>query len=58
MGYEDAIRAAHMVSCHNVIGVHYDTFGYIRIDKHRVTEAFTKNGLTLHLPAIGSTINI
>jgi L-ascorbate metabolism protein UlaG (beta-lactamase superfamily) len=58
MGYEDAIRAAHMVSCQQVIGVHYDTFGYIKIDQEKATEAFNKNGLTLHLPAIGSTINI
>jgi L-ascorbate metabolism protein UlaG (beta-lactamase superfamily) len=58
MGYQDAIRAAHMVSCQQVIGVHYDTFGYIKIDQEAATEAFTKNGLTLHLPAIGSTINI
>ena len=58
MGYEDAIRAAHMVSCQNIIGVHYDTFGYIKIDKQLAVETFTKNGLTLHLPAIGSTTNI
>jgi L-ascorbate metabolism protein UlaG (beta-lactamase superfamily) len=58
MGYEDAIRAAHMVSCQQVVGVHYDTFGFIKIDKHRAKEEFSKNGLTLHLPAIGSTITI
>jgi L-ascorbate metabolism protein UlaG (beta-lactamase superfamily) len=58
MGYEDAIRAAHLISCQQVVGVHYDTFGYIKIDKHRATEEFSKNGLTLHLPAIGSTITI
>jgi L-ascorbate metabolism protein UlaG (beta-lactamase superfamily) len=58
MGYEDAIRAAHMVSCQQVVGVHYDTFGFIRIDKEVAREAFRNNGLELHLPAIGSTITI
>jgi len=58
MGYEDAIRAAHMVSCQRVIGVHYDTFGFIRIDRDKATEAFSRNGLQLHLPAIGSTLTI
>lgn len=58
MGYEDAIRAAHMVSCQQVIGVHYDTFGFIRIDKEMAREAFHRNGLELHLPAVGSTITI
>jgi L-ascorbate metabolism protein UlaG (beta-lactamase superfamily) len=58
MGYEDAIRAAHMISCHQIVGVHYDTFGFIKIDSRKATEEFSKNGLTLHLPAIGSTITI
>jgi L-ascorbate metabolism protein UlaG (beta-lactamase superfamily) len=58
MGYEDAIRAAHMISCHQVIGVHYDTFGFIKIDTLAATQEFSKNGLQLHLPAIGSTITI
>lgn len=58
MGYEDAIRAAHMVSSQQIIGVHYDTFGFIKIDKKKATEEFSKNGLSLHLPAIGSTITI
>jgi L-ascorbate metabolism protein UlaG (beta-lactamase superfamily) len=58
MGYEDAIRAAHMISCHQVIGVHYDTFGFIKIDTQAATQEFSKNGLQLHLPAIGSTITI
>jgi L-ascorbate metabolism protein UlaG (beta-lactamase superfamily) len=58
MGFEDAIRAAHMISCHQVIGVHYDTFGFIKIDTQEATQEFSKNGLKLHLPAIGSTITI
>lgn len=58
MGYQDAIRAAHMISCQQVVGVHYDTFGFIRIDHQKATEEFTKNGLTLHLPGIGSKITI
>ena len=37
MGYEDAILAAEMIRCKTIVGVHYDTFGYIRID-HRQSE--------------------
>jgi L-ascorbate metabolism protein UlaG (beta-lactamase superfamily) len=58
MGYQDAIRAAHMLNSQRVVGVHYDTFGFIRIDKEKAAEEFSKNGLDLHLPAIGSTITI
>ena len=58
MGYEDAISAAAMVQCPHVIGVHYDTFGFIKIDKEKAVSAFEKNGMHLLLPAIGETINI
>ncbi len=58
MGYEDAIEAARMVQCNVVVGVHYDTFGYIKIDHEAVKEAFKAAGITLHLPGIGETINL
>jgi L-ascorbate metabolism protein UlaG (beta-lactamase superfamily) len=58
MGYEDAIEAAKMVKCTEVLGVHYDTFGYIRIDHQKAKQAFKQAGINLHLPAIGETINI
>ena len=32
MGYDDASIAAEMVKTKNVIGLHYDTFGFIEID--------------------------
>jgi len=58
MGYEDAIEAAKMIQCNNIVGVHYDTFGYIKIDKEKTKQAFTNAGLTLHLPGIGESIDI
>jgi L-ascorbate metabolism protein UlaG (beta-lactamase superfamily) len=56
MGYEDAARAAHMIQCGTVIGVHYNTFPYIQIDTIRAKDHFSKNGLTLLLPHIGETV--
>jgi len=58
MGYEDAARAAHMISCRTVIGVHYNTFPYIVIDTEVAKQHFEKNGLELKLPGIGETIEI
>lgn len=58
MGYEDAVEAARMVQCTQVVGVHYDTFGYIKIDHEKVKDAFADAGITLHLPAIGETIEL
>jgi hypothetical protein len=40
MGYEDAVRAARMIDCKNIIGVHYDTFGFIKIDHEKAKKAF------------------
>jgi L-ascorbate metabolism protein UlaG (beta-lactamase superfamily) len=58
MGYEDALEAAKMVNTNVVIGVHYDTFPYIRINRTLVKQAFAIAGITLHLPAIGETIEL
>jgi L-ascorbate metabolism protein UlaG (beta-lactamase superfamily) len=58
MGYEDAIEAAKMVQANVVIGVHYDTFPYIKINHTMVKQAFATAGITLHLPAIGETIEL
>ncbi len=58
MGPEDAVRAAHMINCQTVVGVHYDTFEYIRLDKEKAKDLFGKNGLDLRLPGIGEMIEI
>lgn len=58
MGVEDAIEAANFVKTTQVIGVHYDTFGFIKLDKSDAMAEFKKAGLTLHLPGIGEEIEI
>ena len=58
MGYEDAIEAAKMVECTTVVAVHYDTFGYIKINHQQVKDAFAAAGLTLHMPGIGESIEL
>ncbi|SFE10607.1 L-ascorbate metabolism protein UlaG, beta-lactamase superfamily [Chitinophaga sp. CF118] len=58
MGADDAIVAAEFIKCKRIIGVHYDTFGYIKIDKEDVTRQFANAGLELLLPAIGSSIDL
>lgn len=56
MGVADAIRAAGFCGAKDVVGVHYNTFPPIEIDSAAATDAFTKAGLKLHLPAIGATV--
>lgn len=58
MGMEDAVQAAKMVQTKMVIGVHYDTFGFIKIDQQKAIDLFKKNELELKLPAIGESIDL
>jgi L-ascorbate metabolism protein UlaG (beta-lactamase superfamily) len=58
MGADDAIKACGFINCKNVIGVHYDTFPQIKINKDEVMEKFLKAGLNLKLPAIGESITL
>jgi L-ascorbate metabolism protein UlaG (beta-lactamase superfamily) len=58
MGYEDAAEAAGMIDCKTIIGVHYDTFGFIKIDHEKAKQEFSGAGCTLILPKIGETITI
>lgn len=58
MGYEDAAEAARMIDCKTIVGVHYDTFGFIKIDHQQAKKAFADAGCTLRLPGIGETITI
>jgi len=58
MGPEDAAMAAGMVQTEKVIGVHFDTFPYIVIDKHAAEKLFTDKQLELILPEIGSSFDV
>lgn len=58
MGADDAIKAAAFVDCKNVVGIHYDSFPVIKINKDEVAEKFLKAGLNLKLPAIGESIEL
>ena len=58
MGADDAIKACDFINCKNVIGMHYDSFPIIKIDKQEVMEKFVKAGLNLKLPAIGESLSL
>jgi L-ascorbate metabolism protein UlaG (beta-lactamase superfamily) len=58
MGVMDAIRAAKWVGVNKVVGVHYDTFDFIRIDHRAAVKSFDEAGMKLQLLDIGSVIEI
>ena len=55
MDADEAIKAAKMVACDTVVGVHYDTFPPIKIDHEKAVEKFKAAGLRLHLLKIGGS---
>ncbi|NBP05300.1 MAG: hypothetical protein EBV15_03635 [Bacteroidetes bacterium] len=58
MDTQDAIEAARMLGTHTVIGMHYDTFGYIAINHEETHRAFQSAGINLHLMKIGETLTL
>jgi len=58
MDVDDALIATKYFECDKVIGVHYDTFAQIEIDKDEALAKFKRENKTLLLPAIGETIEL
>ncbi|GAA4277464.1 metal-dependent hydrolase [Aquimarina mytili] len=58
MGIEDAILASDFVECDKVLGVHYDTFGYIEIDHNEAKRKFFEKNKDLMLLGIGESIEL
>lgn len=58
MGYEDAAIASEFIECDNIIGCHYDTFGYIKIDQDAARKVFSAKGKELILLNIGESITV
>ncbi len=58
MGMDDAAEAAQYMGVKTVVGMHYDTFPPIAIDKSKALLTFKQAGITLLLPTIGETIDI
>ena len=58
MGIDDAVKAAGFVNCQRIVGVHYDTFPFIRIDHAAAVQKFASAGLDLKLMRIGETAEL
>lgn len=58
MDVEDAIIASDFVECDKVLGYHYDTFGYIKIDHEEAKKKFFDKGKDLMLLEIGAFLEL
>lgn len=57
MGVDNAIIATEFINCEDIIGMHYDTFGFIKIDQKEAARKFSSAGKELTLLEIGQTIH-
>ena len=58
MDVDDAIIASDFVECDKILGIHYDTFGYITINHEESIRKFFKKGKDLMLLEIGGSIEL
>ena len=58
MDAEDAVIASDFVECDNVLGYHYDTFGYIKIDHEATKKLFEDKGKKITLLEIGDSLTV
>lgn len=58
MGYEDALHAAEFIQCDTIVGCHFDTFGYIKIDHRDAVKAFENAGKELKILQVGQQIEL
>lgn len=58
MDIDDAILASEFVECDKILGVHFDTFGYIEIDHEAAIKKFFNSGKDLMLLEIGDFIEL
>ena len=58
MGVDDALKASDFIQCNKIVGVHYDTFGFIEINHDEAKRKFAEKGKELILLKIGETINL
>ncbi len=56
MGVDDALIASRFIKCDQIIGMHFDTFGFIQVDHAQAIEKFKQRDRLLTLMEIGQTI--
>jgi L-ascorbate metabolism protein UlaG (beta-lactamase superfamily) len=58
MGADDAAKAAGLLKCRHVVGVHYDTFPPIKIDHAEADAIFARAGVKLELVPVGESLEL
>lgn len=58
MDMKDAVKAADFVKTNTIIGMHYDTFPYIKLDRKEAENVATNGKKELKLMDIGETLTL
>jgi L-ascorbate metabolism protein UlaG (beta-lactamase superfamily) len=58
MGMDSALKACSFLECKKVLGYHFDTFGYIKIDQVKAIKKFAKKHIELNLLPIGDALKL
>lgn len=58
MDIKDAVKAADFVQTNTIIGMHYDTFPYIRLDRQEVDKVAANGKKEVKLMDIGETLTL
>jgi L-ascorbate metabolism protein UlaG (beta-lactamase superfamily) len=58
MGIDDAIIASDFVECDEILGCHYDTFGFIEINHKVAHKKFSDAKKKLHLLPVGKSLEV
>ncbi len=58
MGIDSAIVASDFIECDRILGYHYDTFGYIKIDHKEAISKFSNKNKELILLDIGKHLKL
>ncbi|NMH28947.1 metal-dependent hydrolase [Flavobacterium silvaticum] len=58
MDVDDAVTASDFVACNKILGYHFDTFGYIKINKEDAKRKFSQAGKELILLPVGDSTEV
>lgn len=58
MGVHEAVIASDFIECNHIVAMHYDTFGYIIVEKSEAINTFKNKGKELTFVELGKTITI
>ncbi len=53
MDAADALTASNFIQCNNIVAMHFDTFGFIKVNHSQVISLFQAANKTIKLPVIG-----